>query len=95
VEQAILSENDRVKVLKSIPDNADAVMRFINDGVLREIVTLTPNETINLIWMIPICQQIALIPSPGFNSSMPDILQPNLKITRIFWCAFQDITPIL
>ncbi len=49
MEQAIIFENGRVKVVKRIPDNADAVMRFINDGVLREIVTLTPNETINLI----------------------------------------------
>ncbi|WP_300673064.1 pyruvate formate lyase family protein [Desulfoluna sp.] len=48
VEQAIVFHDGRVKVIKTIPDNADAVMRFINDEVLKEIVKITPNEMLNL-----------------------------------------------
>ena len=38
VEQALLFQDGRIKVLKKIPENADATMRFINDKVLKEIV---------------------------------------------------------
>jgi len=49
VEQAILFDDGRVKVLKSIPDNADAVMRFTSDEVLKETVKITPNEILNQV----------------------------------------------
>ncbi len=49
VEQAIVFQNGKVKVLKHIPDNADAVMRFTTDEVLKEIVKITPNEILNLV----------------------------------------------
>jgi len=49
VEQAIVFHNGRVKVLKEIPDNADAIMRFINDDIIKEIVKITPNEMLNLV----------------------------------------------
>jgi len=49
VEQAIVFHDGRVRVVKTIPGNADAVMRFINDDVLKEIVKITPNEMLNLV----------------------------------------------
>ncbi|MDA3822853.1 MAG: hypothetical protein PF450_09635, partial [Bacteroidales bacterium] len=49
VEQALSFDNGRVRVLKAIPENADATMRFINDDVLKEIVKITPNEMLNLV----------------------------------------------
>ncbi|MBU3915355.1 formate acetyltransferase, partial [bacterium] len=49
MEQALCFQEGHVKVLKQIPDNADATMRFINDQVLKETVKLTPNELLNLI----------------------------------------------
>ncbi|MBI9089826.1 MAG: formate acetyltransferase [Desulfobacterium sp.] len=47
--QAIAFQNGRVRVLKHIPDSADAVMRFVNDDVVKEIVKTTPNEMVTLI----------------------------------------------
>ncbi|MCP4138170.1 MAG: formate acetyltransferase [bacterium] len=49
VEQAIVFQNGRVSVEKSIPQNADAVMRFINDDILKETAKITPNEMLNLV----------------------------------------------
>ncbi len=49
MEQAITFQNGRVKVLKYIPKNADATMRFVDDSILKEIVKITPNEMLNLI----------------------------------------------
>ncbi|WP_236892618.1 pyruvate formate lyase family protein [Desulfoluna limicola] len=49
VEQAVCFDKGRVNVLKEIPGNADATMRFINDDVLKETATLTPNEMVNVI----------------------------------------------
>jgi formate C-acetyltransferase len=49
VEQALLFQDGRLRVLNFVPFNADATMRFINDDVLKEMVKLTPNETLNLI----------------------------------------------
>ncbi|MBU3917303.1 formate acetyltransferase, partial [bacterium] len=49
MEQTIVFQNGRVKVLKHIPDNTDATMRFINDDVLKGMVKTTPNEMVNLI----------------------------------------------
>ncbi len=49
MEQAIVFQNGRVRVLKHIPENTDAVMRFINDDILKETVRITPNEMLNLI----------------------------------------------
>ncbi len=49
VEQAIVFQDGRVKVLKYIPEDADAVMRFTNDKVLKGIINTTPNEMVNLI----------------------------------------------
>jgi len=49
MEQAIVFQNGHVSVLKYIPDNADATMRFINDEVLKEAAKITPNELLHLI----------------------------------------------
>jgi len=49
VLQALVFNEGRVKVRRCIPDNADAVMRFVDDSVLRQITRITPNEMLNLI----------------------------------------------
>jgi len=49
MEQAIMFQNGHVSVLKYIPENADATMRFINDEVLKEAAKITPNELLHLI----------------------------------------------
>ncbi|MEA2101693.1 MAG: formate acetyltransferase, partial [Thermodesulfobacteriota bacterium] len=49
VEQALLFQDGRLRVLNYIPSNADATMRFINDDVLKETVRITPNEMLNLV----------------------------------------------
>lgn len=49
MEQAIVFQNGRARVLKYIPEKADAVMRFINDDILKETARITPNEMLNLI----------------------------------------------
>ncbi|MBI9089827.1 MAG: formate acetyltransferase [Desulfobacterium sp.] len=49
MEQAIVFQNGHARVLKYIPEKADAVMRFINDDILKETVRITPNEMLNLI----------------------------------------------
>jgi formate C-acetyltransferase len=49
VEQAIVFQNGRVRVLKKIPEKVDVTMRFINDDVLKEMSRITPNEILNLI----------------------------------------------
>ena len=38
MEQALKFHNGWVRVLKKIPDNVDATMRFVNDDVLKEMV---------------------------------------------------------
>lgn len=49
VEQAIIFDNGRVKVSRKIPNDADVIMRFINDATLKEMLRITPNEVLNLI----------------------------------------------
>ena len=49
VEQAIVFFDGRVSVLNRIPDDADAVMNFVDDKVLMAVVRITPNEMLNLI----------------------------------------------
>ncbi len=49
VEQTILFQDGRVKVLKYIPESADAVMRFTSDEVLKEVAKTTPNEILNQV----------------------------------------------
>ncbi|HZK43146.1 MAG TPA: pyruvate formate lyase family protein [Syntrophomonadaceae bacterium] len=49
VEQAMLFNDGRLKVLPYVPEDADAVMRFANDDVLKEMVKITPNEILNLV----------------------------------------------
>ena len=36
-------------MVNQIPDNADAVMHFVNDSVLKQIIRITPNEMLNLV----------------------------------------------
>lgn len=49
VNQAIVFFNGRVSVLDYIPENADAIMHFVDDAVLKEVVQITPNEMLNLV----------------------------------------------
>jgi ketol-acid reductoisomerase len=49
VNQAIVFANGRVTVLNHIPENADAIMHFVDDRVLKEVVRITPNEMLNLV----------------------------------------------
>ena len=49
VKQAIEFFDGRVTVLNYIPEHADAVMHFVDDGVLKEFVKITPNEMLNLV----------------------------------------------
>lgn len=49
VNQAIRFRDGRVSVLNDIPDDADAVMNFVDDDVLKEIAGITPNEMLNLV----------------------------------------------
>jgi formate C-acetyltransferase len=49
VNQSIMFFNGRVKVLDHIPDTADAIMHFVHDRVLMQIVRITPNEMLNLV----------------------------------------------
>jgi pyruvate formate-lyase/glycerol dehydratase family glycyl radical enzyme len=49
VNQAIVFSNGRVHVKGQIPDSADAVMHFVDDGVLRQTIRITPNEMLNLV----------------------------------------------
>ncbi|MFA5518235.1 MAG: pyruvate formate lyase family protein [Spirochaetota bacterium] len=49
VEQAIVFKDGKVKVLKYIPEKADAIMHFVSDDVLKQIVKITPNEVLNLV----------------------------------------------
>ncbi len=49
VKQAIVFLNGRVTVLNDIPGNADAIMHFVDDSVLKEVVKITPNEMLNLV----------------------------------------------
>ena len=49
VNQSIVFLNGRVKVLSHIPDNADAIMHFVDDRVLMQIIRITPNEMLNLV----------------------------------------------
>ncbi|MCP4137642.1 MAG: formate acetyltransferase, partial [bacterium] len=49
VEQAIIFNNGRVSVLKYIPENADVVLRPVNDNVMKEAAKITPNEMLNLL----------------------------------------------
>jgi len=49
VEQSILFADGRVKVLGYIPEEADAVMRFTTNEVLKETAKTTPNEILNQV----------------------------------------------
>ncbi|MBU0971746.1 MAG: formate acetyltransferase, partial [Proteobacteria bacterium] len=49
VNQSIVFLNGRVRVSGRIPDNTDAVMHFVDDRVLMQIVRITPNEMLNLV----------------------------------------------
>ena len=49
VEQAIVFDNGRVRVLKTIPSDVDVTMHLANNSVLKEMATSTPNEMLNLI----------------------------------------------
>lgn len=49
VNQAIVFFNGRVSVLNNIPGNADAIMHFVDDSVLKEVALITPNEMLNLV----------------------------------------------
>ncbi len=49
VEQAIVFNDGRVSVLNRIPEGADAVMIFVDEKVLMEVVKITPNEMLNLV----------------------------------------------
>ncbi|MBU0972827.1 MAG: formate acetyltransferase, partial [Proteobacteria bacterium] len=49
VNQSIVFFNGRVTVLGRIPDNADAIMHFVDDRVLMQIIRITPNEMLNLV----------------------------------------------
>jgi formate C-acetyltransferase len=49
MEQALIFQDGHVSVIKHIPSNADAVMRFINDEVLKEAAQITPNKLLRLI----------------------------------------------
>ncbi len=49
VNQAIIFSNGRVSVTGEIPENADAIMHFVDDRVLKQTVRITPNEMLNLV----------------------------------------------
>lgn len=49
VEQAISFRDGKVSVLKSIPEDSDAVMMAKSDDIIMEIAKITPNEMLNLI----------------------------------------------
>lgn len=49
VEQAIIFHDGRVRVLRSIPAKVDVTLNLLNDDVLKEVATGTPNELLNLI----------------------------------------------
>jgi formate C-acetyltransferase len=49
VNQAIVFFNGRVTVLNHIPEKTDAIMHFVDDQVLTEVVRITPNEMLNLV----------------------------------------------
>ncbi len=49
VEQAIVFHEGRVRVLQKIPGDVDVTMHLVNNDVLREMATSTPNEMLNLI----------------------------------------------
>ncbi|MEW5783772.1 MAG: pyruvate formate lyase family protein [Bacillota bacterium] len=49
VEQAIKFNHGRVGVLSKIPDDVDVTLRFVNDSTIMEMLSITPNEMLNLI----------------------------------------------
>lgn len=49
VNQGISFQDGKVKVLRSVPDNADLVLSFINEDALIELFRLPPNEALNLV----------------------------------------------
>ncbi len=49
VEQSISFQNGRVNVMKHIPENVDATLRFVDDSILKEAAKITPNEMLNLM----------------------------------------------
>lgn len=49
VEQAIIFNEGKVKVVNKIPENVDVKLIFTNDQALKEMLRTTPNEVLNLI----------------------------------------------
>lgn len=49
VTQAISFLNGRATVLNHIPEDADAIMHFVEDSVLKKVVQIPPNEVLNLV----------------------------------------------
>ncbi len=49
VEQAIVFKNGRVRVMAAIPGDVDVVLKFVDEGALKEMARSTPNEILNLI----------------------------------------------
>ncbi len=49
VRQSIRFRNGLARVAADIPDDADTILRFKNDGVLMKMLRLPPNEVLNLL----------------------------------------------
>jgi len=49
VKQGISFHNGKIKVLASIPENADAVLTFSHEDALVDMFRLPPNEALNLV----------------------------------------------
>jgi len=49
VEQTLVFKNGKGKVLSYIPGNVDAILRFVNDKFVKEMLSITPNEMFSLI----------------------------------------------
>ncbi len=47
--QAIRFRDGKVKVLKDIPDDVDVTMVLADDSVVKELLSATPNETLNML----------------------------------------------
>ena len=49
VEQAICFKDGKVRVMTHVPEDAEAVLVAKNDGIVKEVFTITPNELLNLV----------------------------------------------
>ncbi|MCP4115348.1 MAG: formate acetyltransferase [Desulfobacteraceae bacterium] len=49
VAQAISFSNGKARVFNGIPEHTDAILHFVDDSALTEVVRITPNEMLNLV----------------------------------------------